>query len=146
MEDLLGNNNLLELKVDEETKSHIIGIAQWANVTAIIALVNLMLSVVSTIYIVGRTRSYVAGDTAALGVVKLLITVTISLLLNLNLLAAARNLKIGIQTGDQGFFDLGLRKLATYFKIIGIILIVALAIIVLIFICVLLFSASRGRF
>jgi len=62
-----------------------------------------------------------------------LITAVISLLLNITLFQAASNLKKGLVQTDQNFFGVGLAKLATYFKIIGVIIIIILVFVVLLF-------------
>lgn len=138
------DTSIFEFNMDEESKSHFSGIAQWANINAIVGLVALGVSVISTVVAIGRASSYAGGSAAGGGMVSLIIAIGISLALNITLLAAASNIKKGLEQTDQGFFGLGLTKLATYFKIVGILTIIVLVIAVLFFLIVLLAGASRG--
>lgn len=139
------DTSIFEFNMDDESKSHFSGIAQWANINAIVGLVALGISVISTVVALGKASSYAGGSAAAgTGIVGLIISIGISLALNITLLAAASNIKKGLEQTDQGFFGLGLTKLATYFKIVGILTIIVLVIAVLFFLIALLAGASRG--
>jgi hypothetical protein len=133
------NNNepsIFELNVDEESKLHLSSIAQWANINAIVGFVALAITIVSTII----TVSTYGGASRLSNIV---ISVAVSILLNVTLLAAASNIKKGIAQTDQGYFGLGLTKLAAYFKIVGILTIIVLAIFVLVFLIVAMVGVSR---
>lgn len=138
------DTSIFEFNMDDESKSHFSGIAQWANINAIVGLVALGVSVISTFVAIGRVSSYGGGSAAGGGIVSLIIGIGISLALNITLLAAASNIKKGVEQTDQGFFGLGLTKLATYFKIVGILTIIVLVIAVLALLIGILAGASRG--
>lgn len=137
------DKSIFEFNIDEEGKSHLGGIAQWANINAIVGFAGLALSVISSVVAYSRYGSLgsVTGGSNMMG---LIITVAISLVLNITLLAAATNLKKGLDQTDQGLFELGLTKFTTYFKILGILLIIALVIFVLVLLIVLIAGASMG--
>ena len=133
------DKSIFEVDIDEEGKSQFSTIAQWANINAIIGFVSLGLSVISTIMGIGKGVSSAGGDMFGL-----IITVAISLALNITLLAAATNIKKGIEQTDQGHFALGLNKMATYFKIVGILTIVVLVIFTLALLVVLVAGVGGG--
>jgi len=118
--------------VDEEAKSNLSGIAQWTNINAIVGFVSAGLSLITTVVGLGRLGSFGSSSNAVGAILGLIITLAISLLLNITLIAAAQNIKKGIEQTDQGHFALGLNKLATYFKILGIITIVVIALLLLV--------------
>ncbi len=126
-----------EFGVNEETKTHLTGIAQWANINVIIACVALGITAIATLMEISRY-----GNSA--GILELLITAAITLLLNITLYHAATNIKKGVTMPDQGFLEGGVNKLASYFKITGILTIIGLIIIVLALLVGILAGASRG--
>lgn len=133
------DKSIFEVDIDEEGKSQFSTIAQWANINAIVGFVSLGLTVISTIMAIGKV-----GSSAGSGMFSLIISVAISLALNITLLAAATNIKKGIEQTDQGHFALGLNKMATYFKILGILTIVVLVIITLALLVVLVAGVGGG--
>ena len=72
-----------------------------------------------------------------------IVVIGVSLFINITLFAAAKNLKLGLDNNDQGYFNLGLAKLATYFKIIGIILLIVLIIFGIAIVGSIIFSAFK---
>lgn len=138
--DNIQDNLIDDFIINEDAKSHLNEVSKWANISAIAGFIALGVSLVSTF----SSLSKVAGTRGASGsiIMGALITATISLLLNITLLQAATNLKKGLVMTDQNFFGVGLSKLATYFKIIGVILIVILSLIIL----ALLFGGLIGMF
>jgi hypothetical protein len=135
--------SIFELELNEEGKTHFAGIAQWCYFSAIASLLSLAVSVVSAVWIIsklGEDESAIVASTAT----STLFSIIISLLLNITLLTSANNLKKGLAGADQGTFNLGMAKLATYFRILGIMMIIALVIGVLAIIVVLLAGASQG--
>lgn len=134
------NNILDDFSVDDEAKTHFKDIAQWAGINAIVAFVSLGLSLITTIYSLSMISSAAAGTTFF----GFLIGAAISLLLNITLLQASSNLKKGLIESDQGHFGLGLTKLATYFRITGILIIIGLVLVILALLFVMALGAGRG--
>ncbi len=118
--------NIFEFSVDDEAKSHLAGASQWMLINAVVSLVALAASVINTIVMYNKFGS-LPGQVAGYAIVQLLVTVVISLAVNITLIQTASNLKKGLAMTDQGFFNQGLFKLASYYKIIGILLIIILA-------------------
>ena len=135
--------SIFELELNEESKTQFAGLAQWCYFSAIASLISLAVSVVSAVWIIsklGEDESTIVASTAT----STLFSIIISLLLNITLLTSANNLKKGLAGADQGTFNLGMAKLATYFRILGIMMIIGLVIGVLAIIVVLLAGASQG--
>jgi uncharacterized membrane protein len=135
------NNSIFNFGFDEESKSNLASIAQWANINAIIGLVGIVISVLSTVITLVRLINFNGAGAALAGsFFSLFVGLVVSLLLNITLIYAAINIKKGLQLANQQHFVTGLTKLATYFKIFGILMIVVLVILVL----ALLFGALMG--
>ena len=123
------DTSIFGLDIDDDGKAQLSAIAQWANINAIVAFTLLAVSIISTIVTYARLSRYITSDVAATpGVFSLVIGIVISLLLNITLIAAATNIKKGIDQSNQGLFGIGLAKLASYFKIMGILTIIVLVI------------------
>jgi len=117
--------SILELNINDESKSNFTTIAQWLLISAVVGFSSLGISIIAMFKVI--SSSY--NSSATIGaVVSTMIVAVISLLLNITLINAANNLKKGISMADQGHFNLGLQKLATYYRIVGIILIIVLII------------------
>lgn len=127
MEYLKDNNLLDERNLTEESKTHLLGIAQWANILAILSFVGLGVGLVSLFVQTGPAvgaGGVSASATLAGGLFMYVIVIAITLLIYITLLNAAKNIKLGLAQSNQGFFNIGITKLATYFKIIGILAII----------------------
>lgn len=126
------NNNLLSLEaeVTGETKEQLDAIGRWAVYSAIVGFTTLALTIISFVVTLNRISQYGMGLGQA-GVMQTLLITIFSLLLNITLYLAGVNIRKGISTGDQGYFNLGLRKMNNYFKILGIVMIVAMSIVLL---------------
>lgn len=126
------NNNLLSLEaeVTGETKEQLDAIGRWATYSAIVGFITLGLSVISIIVNLNKVSQYGTGMGSS-GILQSFLVSIFTLLINIILYLAGMNIKKGISTGDQGFFNLGLRKLNNYFKILGILMIIVMSIILL---------------
>ncbi len=137
----INDTTIFDLTIDDEGKSHLSAIAQWANIGAIVGFTGIGIAIISF-----GISIYKIGGSAVSGILGSLITLAITFLLNITLFNAAKNIKSGVELTEQGQFTLGLNKLAGYFKILGILTIILL---VFAFFAVLAFSllgasASRG--
>jgi amino acid transporter len=121
--------------IGADTLTQIEGVAKWTKILSIVSFVNIVLSIISALYM-GFAVSKYAGSEDALGsVFSTIITAAISLALNIILFNASKALQSGLQTNNQGDFAVGMQKMAHYFKFIGIlfIIVLCLAAIVIIF-------------
>jgi Family of unknown function (DUF5362) len=143
--DYLKDNDLLDLQVTDDTKIQLTEVSKWANIYAIVAFIGLGVSIISGFLAMGASSRYGGGSAAASGLVGIIFVGAITLLLNITLYNAAKNIKAGIDTSDQGFFNLGMAKLKTYFKITGILLIIALGFFILFFLFAII-AGSAGVF
>lgn len=145
MENNQNTTSIFEFNIDDEAKSNFSSIAQWANINAIVGFAGIVMSILGYVVRVGKLSGTAGGSIAvASGFLMLTIVLIISLLLNITLLNAAINIKKSIELTSQNFFVTGLSKLATYFKIFGIILIVVLVLVAFFVLVAIMFSPGRG--
>lgn len=124
--------SIFNLELDEESKSNLSTIALWANINAIIGIAGIIISVLSSIIGFSKVSRFGGSSSFMSGsITSVFIGLAISLLLNITLLHAAINIKKGVQLSNQQYFVTGLTKLATYFRIFGIIMIVVIVIVLL---------------
>ncbi|MFN8252671.1 MAG: hypothetical protein U0V75_12415 [Ferruginibacter sp.] len=136
-----------EFTINEEAKAHITDIARWANLNAILGLFSLVMSVFSSVMAIIKMLQLNGSSNAAImagTLISLLVTIGITLLMNIVLLQAAANMKKGVQRNDQGLFSAGTGKLATYFRVFAIVLIIAMVIIVLVLLFTLVMIGGRS--
>ncbi len=134
--------DLYEATLNEEGHTALNGVSQWALIAAMVGLISLAINIVVLVINIVR----VATPGAASAVFGTFITTAISLLLNLTLLAAAQKIRLGLDQADQEQFLLGLGKLTSYFKILGILTIIAIALFGLAAIVVAIFAGSSVKF
>ena len=142
MEDIQ-HSSIFEFNIDEEGKSNLAAIAQWANINAIVGFAGLGISIIGFVVAMAKIGSMGAGY-AAPGFLGIFIGFIIGLLLNITLIYAAINIKKGIELSNQGHFVTGLSKLASYFKIFGILTIIGLVLIVLVLLFVMMMGYGRS--
>lgn len=144
--DFLKEKNLLEEGISDDTKLNFSGLAQWININAIIGFVSITVSLLAIIIGIGNNSGYGFGNNAIIGASAFgnFIGIALSLLLTITLFKSAKNLKLGLDTTNQSNFNTGLAKLASYFKIVGILAIVALVIMVAALLIGVLVGASGG--
>ena len=132
--DILNDQSIFELKINEESKSHLSTISLWANINAIIGFVSLGTTILLS----------VLGKNTGTNFLGLVIIIGISLLLNITLFNAAKDLKLGVEGQEQWNFNSGLTKLATYFKIMGILFIVCIALVGIVVLVAVAFSGMKN--
>jgi hypothetical protein len=115
---------IFDLNIDEQGKSHLAAIAQWANINAIVGFASIGVAVISSAINLYWYHNWSFSD-----ILGSIFTLGITFLLNITLFNAAKNIKSGVELTKQAQFTFGLTKLAGYFKIVGILTIIALVII-----------------
>ena len=125
MEDQQNNENIFNLTLDQEAKSFLKTIAVWAKIIAIIAFVEVGLSLVNA-FIGKESAAVIIGSIFAA-----MIGGLISVLLNVFLYRFAKKVGDGIASSNQQLFNEGVNSLRNYFKIYGIILIIGLSLILI---------------
>lgn len=113
---------------NETSKEHIRGIGQWGKINAVLSLVMLALNVVQFIMASGsayRTSGFNFRMNAD-NPTSLVVQVALSLLLNITLYTASVKMKRAIDDMNRGLMNNSLNGLRNYYKIYGIIVIIAL--------------------
>ncbi|MGC4103962.1 DUF5362 family protein [Ferruginibacter sp.] len=132
--------NLFNFTLDDTTKGHLKGIAQWTKITAILAFVSIGVSLLTIVITVVNFSTYGLGGT----ITGQVIVWVLSILLNVLLYNSSANIQKALATTDQQQLNKGLFQMARYFKIIGILFIVAIILVILAFLFYLSYAGSRG--
>jgi len=118
------SGNLFNIGIDPETRDHLYQAAKWARIIAIISFISAGLGLISVLTgdeEVNKTAMFIAT----------LIFAGISITLNIFLLRFANNTKSSLSTMSQEHFNEGITSLHTYFKVIGILIIIFLSLFVI---------------
>lgn len=128
---------LFSLQLNEVSKNHLLTVAQWAIIVAIVSIVSSLLSIIETVtarpqMVEMEGFSYQVEQSAtAGGIVGGIISLLISFLLCYFLYMFGKHTKKGLETIDQGQINSGFNNLKTYFQITGILLIIGIVFIVI---------------
>ncbi len=146
MENTSGNESLFDLNFDNNVKSSLRELAVWAGLAAIVSLVNAVLGLVSYFIQMSKLSSMTGGLSTssgmmAGGLVTPLISLGIGIALFIFLNKFSRLSKSGVDNNDSYLINEGLGNLATYFKFVGILVIILLVIFLLLFMFGLAMSA-----
>ncbi len=126
MEEQQNTDNIFNLTLDQEAKSFLKTAAVWAKIIAIIAFVEVGLSLV-TAFVGKEGTAEIAGAIFAT-----IFGGVISILLNIFLYRFAKKMAEGISSSNQQLFNEGVNSLRNYFKIFGILLIIGLSLMLII--------------
>jgi hypothetical protein len=138
MEDQHQPDNIFNVSIDLEAKEHLRMAALWAKIIAVIAFISAGVSLLSS-FLGNKSGVQMIGSFFGS-----LVGVTISVIVNIFLYRFASKTIQGLVGNNQQEFSAGIDNLRNYFKIIGIILIIALSLIALLFIF-LIIGTSVGR-
>ena len=132
-------DSLFELTYDSAAGNYLKQAATWARICAVIAFISAGLSLIKS-FATAKGNVMVATATILI----MLIIVGVSLLINVFLLRFANNTLTGLSGNNQERLNEGIGNLGTYLKIMGILIIVALALCIIYFFA-LFFFMSRYR-
>jgi Family of unknown function (DUF5362) len=121
------SDNLFHLNIEGAAREFLDTAATWARIIAIVGFISAGLSLVAAF--VSKSSSNSAAMVG--GIFGALISAAITVAINLFLYRFATHTKSSLSSMNQGEFNEGIINLKTYFKILGIIMIIALALIVL---------------
>jgi hypothetical protein len=130
MENINLDKSLFDISFDENVKQNLKGAAIWGGIAAIASLIGSILSLVNYFVQKGRINRYGGGYREAQqaanigGFVSVAITLIIGILLFVFLNKFSRMSKSGVDAGDPHLINEGLGSLSTYFKFIGVLLII----------------------
>lgn len=127
------NQSLFDINFDENVKQNLKGAATWGGIAAIVSIIGSVLGLVN--YFVERGKisryggnNYDAVEQAAQtgAFVSVAITLIIGIILFVFLNKFSRKTKSGVDASDQYMINEGLGSLATYFRFIGVLLIICI--------------------
>jgi hypothetical protein len=125
--------DIFELKVDPETKGHLMETARWSRFLAILGYIMLGILIIFGIGM-ASAKSLLSqmpgGFGESFGMIMMVVYIALALLYffpTYFLFKSGRLLKSAIQTNNQEQFNLGLSYQRRMFKFIGIVMIVILA-------------------
>jgi len=131
-------DNFFNVGIDPAAHENLRTAATWAKVVAIVAFISAGLSVVTAFL----GRSTTAGPAGMIStVIGSLVAAAISIAVNFYLLKFANNTTSGLNIRNQEQFNEGINNLRIYFKILGIMIIIALSLLTLF---TLFFILGRG--
>lgn len=141
MENQNTDQSLFDLNFDENVKQNLKGVAVWAGMAAIVSLTGSILGFIN--YFVQKSRieslyrQYEGFGVRRTSSTSNLFSAVISLVIGIVLFSLlykfSRSTKSGIDSSQQGLINEGLGSLASYFKVIGVLMIIAIAFFVLAF-------------
>ncbi len=139
------HKSIFNLQVTPETSTAISGLSQWVTINAILGFATAGFTVISTYINISRISGAYRGNGEQAGslIFGAIITISISLVLNITLFAAGKFLKSAAENADQTAFGAGVGKLAAYFKIFGILIIIVCSLCLIAFLGVLAMGAGR---
>lgn len=145
MENNSTNDISLNLSIDDTAASHLRTAATWAKIIAIGGFIGIVLGVIRQIKLLTRTGFVPGAEGIGQGFSLLFAVIfyIIAIIIYLYLLRFANLTKAGITTLEQGLFNGGIDNLRSFFKLLGIIMIIALAICFLGFLAVLAGAAMK---
>jgi len=127
--------SIFNFSVDDEARNQLKEVSRWARINALLAFATMGLSVVTIIISARNIGGYYAGELVG----KQLVSWIISVVLNVILYNSSVSLQKALLNTNQQLFNKGLLQMATYFKVVGIILIVMLSLVLVGVLAALLF-------
>lgn len=127
------NKSLFDISFDENVKQNLKAAATWGGIAAVVTLARSILGMINYFVLRGKISRYNYGgyegmrvqQTAeATGIVSIVIGLIITIILFTFLNKFSRKTKSGIDANDHSLINVGLGNLSTYFKIIGVLLII----------------------
>jgi len=125
MEQEQTSDKLFNLEIDMITRDHLKTITTWARIIAIVGLITVGLSLIRLFANPGGVNAAMLVGT----ILASLIYLTVITLLYVFLLRFANRTSASLNTQNQEQFNSGIGSLATYFKILGIIIIIVLSLV-----------------
>lgn len=121
-----------ELKIDDTAKSHIRGMASWAMIMVVVAVIGYVLSILQAIVgdkqevltqSEGFTSSILSSEKSMSGVI---ISILVGLFINYFLFRFATDANRSVNSMNQELFSKSIRNLKIYFAVLSILMILAL--------------------
>jgi hypothetical protein len=135
MENLDTNKSLFDFNFDEQVKEQLKGTATWAGIAAIISLSGYILGVINYFFMRGKVQTFrstafpdaqLSKTETAGGFIGIFITLLIGIFLFYYLNTFSKSAKAGVDSNNQPLINKGLGNLSSYFKLIGVLLIICI--------------------
>lgn len=130
-------DNLFDITYDSAAGNYLKQAATWARICAIIGFISAGLSLLKA-FAAGKGNMMFAAATVLIS----LVFVGISILINVFLLRFANNTTTGLASSSQEKLNEGVSNLTTYFKIIGILIIILIAFCIIYFFAAVFFMSK----
>ena len=147
MENQDTNKSLFDLSFDENTKQQLKGAATFGGIAAIVAIIGAILSFINYFIQRNNVKSFqfegfpeMKSSQSSGNIVSAIIMLTLGVVLFYYLNKFSKSTKAGVDGSNQEMISEGLASLATYFKIIGVLLIIAI-----VFVCLALLIGIGSR-
>lgn len=138
--ELYQRDTLSDLSIDNTARQYLLTAATWARIIAVIGFIGAAISLLQAV--IGGSEVARASSMAYTGgVLVSMLFVAVVVVINIFLLKFANNTLKGLDDVNQLRFNEGVNNLRTYFKIVGILLIIVVSLVVLF---VLLFVAGTA--
>jgi hypothetical protein len=134
MENINTGKSLFDMSFDENVKQSLKGAAKWGGIAAIGSLVSTVLGLINYFVEKGKRSQYsdnirVNQATETSGFITMIITLAIGIVLFVFLNKFSGKTKSGIDANDQSLVGEGLGSLSSYFKFIGVLLIILIVLV-----------------
>ena len=133
MENQDTDKSLFDLSFDENTKQQLKGAATWGGIAAIVAIIGAILSFINYFIQKNNVKSFqfegfpeMRTSQSSGNIVSSIITLALGIVLFYYLNKFSKSAKAGVDGSNQQMINEGLGSLSTYFKIIGVLLIIAI--------------------
>jgi NADH:ubiquinone oxidoreductase subunit 5 (subunit L)/multisubunit Na+/H+ antiporter MnhA subunit len=145
-------DRIFNLIFDNTARDHIKTMALWARICAICAFVGYIFTLIESIF--GKSK-YSEVDTEGFAssaaftrvgnIIGALVVITLGSIINYFLYQFAASANRGVKNMDQLKLNEGLRSLKTYFKILGVLLLIVLVFVGLIFLYFMIYVGFSNR-
>lgn len=134
MENTSNTPSLFDMNFDDNVKLSLRETAVWAGLAAILSLAGSVLGLVNYFVQMNRIKSVTSGfgnyeassSATAGGLISPLISLAIGIALFVFLNKFSRSTKAGVDANDSYLINEGLGSLSSYFKILGVLIIIVL--------------------
>lgn len=114
------------VEIDHVSRDHLKSITTWAKIVAIVAIINVAVSIIALFI-----KPEATGAMLAVSLPIMLIYGAVIVLLNVFLLRFSNQTAASLETQNQQQFNNGISNLRVYWKFVGILLIVVMSFVVL---------------
>lgn len=123
-----------DLHVDTESRSLLQATTKWARITAIIGIVSAVVTLLTTVFGLSAGGNQLMTAFMSGSLIVIIPMVIVIVILNIFLYRFSHSTATSLSTMDQNSFNQGISHLRTYFKILGIVIIVLIGFVLIVII------------